>query len=335
MLRLLAAVVLAGAPALASAAEPPPIIDVHMHAMPADAQGPPPMAMCTPIDPFPAWDGKGAYGAVAMGMAKHPACDDPVWSPTSDEEMLQRNLAQMKKYNVHGVLSGPPDYVQRWQQAAPDRFYPGLMFSIGPHQASIAQLRALHSAGRLAVFGEIGNQYHGVAPDDPRMEAYWALAEELDIPVAIHFGPGPPGTPLLGFPHHRAALSSPLSLEPVLNRHPHLRVYVMHAGYPMLDDMLALLYAYPQVYVDTGIIDYAMPRAGFYRYLKGLVDGGFENRIMFGSDQMVWPETLGRSIQVIRDAPFLSKRQKRDILFNNAVRFLRLDPANLDKPPGK
>ena len=39
---------------------------------------------------------------------------------------------------------------------------------------------------------------------------------------------------------------------------------------------------------------------------------------------MVWPETIERSIQVIEEAPFLSDRQMRDILYNNAARFLRL-----------
>jgi uncharacterized protein len=50
---------------------------------------------------------------------------------------------------------------------------------------------------------------------------------------------------------------------------------------------------------------------------------------MFGSDQMVWPGTIERSIQVVNDAPFLSAGQKRDILYNNAARFLRLDSATV------
>jgi len=45
---------------------------------------------------------------------------------------------------------------------------------------------------------------------------------------------------------------------------------------------------------------------------------------MFGSDQMVWPEVIERSIAVIEEAPFLTESQKRDIFYNNAARFLRL-----------
>ena len=45
---------------------------------------------------------------------------------------------------------------------------------------------------------------------------------------------------------------------------------------------------------------------------------------MFGSDQMRWPEKIGEGIEAIQQAPFLTAEQKRDIFYNNAVRFLRL-----------
>jgi uncharacterized protein len=48
---------------------------------------------------------------------------------------------------------------------------------------------------------------------------------------------------------------------------------------------------------------------------------------MFGSDQMIWPETLRVGIEAIESATFLSAEQKRDILYNNAARFLRLTPG--------
>jgi predicted TIM-barrel fold metal-dependent hydrolase len=48
---------------------------------------------------------------------------------------------------------------------------------------------------------------------------------------------------------------------------------------------------------------------------------------MFGSDQMVWPEAIPRAIDAIQSAPFLTAAQKRDILHDNAARFLRLGNA--------
>jgi hypothetical protein len=65
---------------VAAAAPPPPIIDMHKHAAAADSQGPPPLGMCTPIDPFSAWDSRTPYGATFHAFFKKPPCPDPVWS---------------------------------------------------------------------------------------------------------------------------------------------------------------------------------------------------------------------------------------------------------------
>jgi predicted TIM-barrel fold metal-dependent hydrolase len=130
----------------------------------------------------------------------------------------------------------------------------------------------------------------------------------------------------MGAEGYRARLHSALTMEEVLVKHPHLRVYLAHAGYPMIDDLLALMYAHPQVYVDVGVIVFTQPRAAFYRYLRRIVEAGFGKRVMFGSDQMVWPGVIERSVRVIEQAPFLTRNDKRDILYNNAARFLRLTP---------
>jgi uncharacterized protein len=45
--------------------------------------------------------------------------------------------------------------------------------------------------------------------------------------------------------------------------------------------------------------------------------------------QLFWPRTIARAINVIHDAPLLSERQKRDILYNNAARFLRLSKEDI------
>jgi predicted TIM-barrel fold metal-dependent hydrolase len=63
----------------------------------------------------------------------------------------------------------------------------------------------------------------------------------------------------------------------------------MHAGWPMLDDLLAVLWAHPQVYAEVGGVVFALPRAELYRFLQRIVEAGFGKRVMFGSDQMVWP----------------------------------------------
>lgn len=304
-----------------------PIIDMHLHAHTADHNGPPPLGICAPFTQFPSWDPARPWGEVFMEMMKDPPCEDPLWSPTTDEALRDSTLAVLERRNIIGVLSGAPDRVEQWKELASERIIPGLELFGRQVDVSPDSLRRLYEAGRVAVLAEVLNQYAGIGPNDPRMEPYWVLAEALDLPVGIHIAPGPPGTPYLGEPTH--GLHSPLLLEEVLLRHPGLRLYVIHAAWPQLDDMLTLLYTHPQVYVDVGGLVYIHPRADFYRYLRAIVEAGFGNRVLFGSDQMIWPEAIERAIASIEEAPFLTGQQKRDILYNNAARFLRLSAGEV------
>jgi predicted TIM-barrel fold metal-dependent hydrolase len=248
---------------------------------------------------------------------------------------MNRSIEAMRRFNIIGMVSGEPDQVATWRAAAPDRIIPGLDLRLPgtPGQPHVkartpAEIRALHLRGQVGVLGEIMAQYEGVSPADPRLEPYWALAEELDIPVAIHMGPGDPAGPY-GNSGYRASLGNPLLLEDVLVRHPRMRLYIMHAAYPLSDDLRALMFSHPQVYVDVGIIAYVEPRAAFHAFLKELVDAGFADRIMFGSDQMIWPGVIEPAIRSIEHAPFLTDEQKRDIFYNNAARFLRLSTEQI------
>jgi predicted TIM-barrel fold metal-dependent hydrolase len=281
-------------------------------------------------------DSKDDWNTVFLSRQKTPPCRDPVWSPTSDDSLMNETLAVMRRRNIVGVVSGSLEHVRQWRLAAPDRVIPAVPFEYRSGDPSPEALRRLHERDELAVLAEIGNQYEGISPSDPLLEPYLAMAEAQDIPVGIHIGTGPPGAPYLpGLGQYRAKLHSPLLLEEALVRHPRLRVYIMHAGWPMLDDLLAVLWVHPQVYADVGAIVYALPRPEFYRYLQRVVEAGFGKRVMFGSDQMVWPGVIDRAIEAIESAPFLSSSQKRDILYNNAARFLRFSEADIARHHGR
>ncbi len=83
-----------------------------------------------------------------------------------------------------------------------------------------------------------------------------------------------------------------------------MRLYFENAGYPFLEDAIALMSQYPHVYADLSTITWIIPRAAFYRYLRALVDAGLSSRLMFLSDEIEWPEVIGRGIQAIESAPF-------------------------------
>jgi hypothetical protein len=45
---------------------------------------------------------------------------------------------------------------------------------------------------------------------------------------------------------------------------------------------------------------------------------------MFGSDQMRWPYAIEKSIHFLNSLPFLTQKDKEDIFYNNAAKFLKL-----------
>lgn len=282
-------------PVLAQEGEP--IIDMHMHTgLPHEIPAGTP-AICRP-DPC-----KGEGGATVISA-----------------ENLKKSLEQMDRYNiVKGFLSGVDfSAVQEWTKAAPGRFIPS-PFILKSEPANLEKLKAEYTAGRFKGMGEIGTQLNGIPPNDPSLEPYFKLAEERDIPVLIHtLGIGP------YMPHFSSAAGSPLLLEEVLVRHPKLRLFVENAGYPFRDEMIAVMYQYPQLYADVSTISWVIPRTAFYDYLEAFVRAGLGKRLMFGSDQMVWPEKIGAAVAAIEEAPFLTDEQKRDIFYNNAARFLKL-----------
>jgi len=308
-----------------------PIIDMHIHAEPLSEFGGGELSVC-PGDQklvLPAIDPK-----VPFKIQDLHKCAKPIKASATDERLLVETLEAFDRYNIRrAVTAGPIELVSKWYDASPDRIIKALSFA--DRDPSPAEFRRLFAEKKFSVFAEVGMQYRGLSPDDEVYEPYFALAEELDIPVAIHLGEGPPGgVHTLGPPTYRVALGRPLLLEKVLVRHPKLRVYVMHYGSPFVDEMIAMLYSHPNLYVDIACNNWGFPRKQFYEHLRKMVEAGFEKRILFGSDQMVWPETIGKAIESVEQAPFLSASQKRDIFYNNAARFLRLTKQEIARDHG-
>ena len=120
-------------------------------------------------------------------------------------------------------------------------------------------------------------------------------------------------------------LGNPQLIEDILVKHRRLKIHLMHAGFPWLQETKAIMHIYPQVYADIAAIDWLRPVPDFYSYLKSLVDAGLSKRIMYGSDQMYWEDAIPLSIKNVENAPFLTEDQKQDIFYNNAAKFYNIE----------
>jgi len=304
----------------------PPVIDIHVHTLGGfPGAGP----MCPWPPQFLASDPKAGPEA-ASGWSKQD-CALPLQPSKTPEEYMRDVVAEFERLNVTAVVMGDPESVRRWKAAAPGRVIMGTSFMNSPTTSGeyvpVEQLRTLFASGGFQVMGEIGLQYQGISPSDTSVDRYFTLAEQLDIPVAIHMGTGGSGRANVTMPKFRGSMGDPLLLEELLARHPRLRIWIMHAGYPMIDNLLTLLQANSHVYVDVAGLIWSYPRKEVDDFIRRIVEGGFGDRLMFGTDQLVWPKLMETSIEVIDRANYLTPQQKRDILYNNAARFLRLDRA--------
>lgn len=273
--------------------------------------------------------------AARLGM------DDAIYRETVLAEMDGNNI---EKSVLH--ISEPGD-IEDWVLAAPDRFLAGPVFPCwtnengtrsscdwdGGNWPDLDWLRTQYESGVLKVMGEMFFVYAGIAPDDSRMDPYWALAEELDIPVAVHINRGPPpdtpSRPAGCCPDYNAGLGNPALLRPVLEKHPKLRIWLQHAGFPampMFDDIdyleetYALMQDYPSVYADMTALNSVPPSFVHEAAVKDFLERGFIDRLMMGTDNWEASPIITR----YEGFEFLSDEQKRGILYENASRFFRL-----------
>ncbi|MDZ7643014.1 MAG: amidohydrolase family protein [Woeseiaceae bacterium] len=197
-------------------------------------------------------------------------------------------------------------------------------YGIRPADTSIEQLREGYELGISAGMGEIATQYMGFGPSDD--EGVTVLCSRQRVRCAAHVYTSGNGAQM---PTFRVSKGDPRLLEGVLVRFPNLRVFNENCGFPFADEMTAMMYQYPQLYCDISTILHLVPRNAALRHLKQLVDAGLDDRIMFGSDQMIWPEVIPIVIEALQSADFLSAEQKADIFYNNAARFLRLSDEEI------
>jgi len=276
-----------------------PIIDMHIHAF--------------------------SDGMPLFGLTHPPTLRGETYIGVENEEELKRQV--LERFKKHNIVKAVVTSGERWIDEAPDQIL------IAGAEKPIDSLQKLFDEGQLKVIAEMGPFYAGIKASDASQLPYFELAQKLDIPVGFHILPGGPNYGLHLMPEMLGGMrvynANPLQLEDVLVRFPRLKLYIMHGGWPYTQDLKALMYAHPNLYVDISVINWILPKEECYKYLKDLITAGFENRIMYGSDQMVWPQVMDVGIETINSADFLTLKQKENIFYNNAAEFLGLSDEEI------
>jgi predicted TIM-barrel fold metal-dependent hydrolase len=276
------------------------VIDVHLHAMHPEEFSNPALAN---------------FGAHRKTYGTNER--DP-------EALLRRTIAEMDKNHIsRGVISGDDDLIAKWVAQYPNRFLASYNHWCDGKPETIAKFESEWKAGKWKAIGELGLPYGGHPLNDPACFPLFELAQRYDIPVFFHTGSGGPH-PQSFAPKFRISLSDPLLLEDVAIRFPKLKIVIAHMGWPFYDHALYMLWTYENVYLDTSVANWIVGKELFNRMLQEAVDTVGSDRILFGSDQMVWPQMITPAVESIRGAPFLSDQDKKNILGENARRLLKI-----------
>jgi predicted TIM-barrel fold metal-dependent hydrolase len=262
---------------------------------------------------------------------REPATDHyGVKGSKNADEHRRATFAAFKKYNiVKAVVSGNPESVDNWSAADSNHVVIRGILSFLPNDHGIDTVRfeQMIRDKKIEVFGEIAPYYSGTTLSDLVWQPYLRICEKYDIPVGVHTGGGDPGGTYSWSPKARLRLADPYLIEDVLVRYPKLRLYMMHAGgedWP--EHAIRLMAYYPQVYIDLAVMLWVEPNTQRYikEFLRNVKEAGYLDRVMFGSDQMIWPYAIEKSIVYLNSLSFLTKKDRDDIFYNNAARFLRL-----------
>lgn len=263
---------------------------------------------------------------------REPATDHyGVKGATDAKSHRLETFVAFKKLNiVKAAVSGNPESVEEWAENDTENIVIKgiLMFAPDDYGMTVQKFEQLVKDKKIEVFGEIAPYYSGGTLSDSIWQPYLKICEQYDIPVAVHTGGGDPGGTYSWSPKARLSLGDPYHIEDVLVNYPKLRIYMMHAGgedWP--EHAIRLMAYYPQLYTDIAVLLWVEPNTQRYvtNFLRDIKHAGYLDRVMFGSDQMVWPYAIEKSIEFLKSLDFLSESDIDSILYNNAARFLKLE----------
>ena len=236
---------------------------------------------------------------------------------------MEQTIYEMDKNKIeYAVICGTIESLDRYTKAD-KRFIPGYQ-DYQENLIPVKQFEEYVISGKIKVFGEIMAVYKGKTLADSLYQPYLAICEKYGVPVAYHSGGSFPNAQNLGWPKYRIALGDPSLIEDVLVKYPKLKVYLMHAGENFYENTLRMMDGYPNLYADLGDELWLHPMAMDFavKFLKSAKTYGVLNRVMFGSDQMIWPSAISSSIHSLNSLDFLTEEEKQMILYKNAKVFL-------------
>jgi len=229
----------------------------------------------------PAWSKAFWHGKIGRDASISEGLDLPEMLALMDRAGIERSLLVATKTGQLGLPGSwhlPYEIVARAVQQHPHRF--SALAGLDPTEG-MAGVRALERAVRDDGF--VGAHFYPhwfeLAPDHARWYPFYAKCVELDVPVQLQVGQS-----LVYDPARRLrSVGRPISLDNVACDFPELKLVGIHVGIPWTDEMIAMAWKHPNIYIGC---DAHSPRywpAAFVQYINSYG----QNKVLFGTDYPV------------------------------------------------
>lgn len=301
------------------------IVDVHTHFPIENTMGLPPV----PEQQHPLLLAYARDRGRRMAMEWNTEPTEPAAKTDAEVDAnLERWAAEVERYGLHRVVfvsAHDNDRLAGLVARHPDKFIGFAHHALAPG-ADVELRRAVDELGLR------GYKLLGPRTDHPfeapELRGVWEFLAERRLPALIHFGFLGRGGGIVQHPR-----MSPLSLFEVARAFPEIPFLIPHFGAGYFDDLLALCWSLPNIYIDTSgsnqwmrWMPYPLTLEDLYR--KALDTIGPE-RIVFGSDSSLFPR--GFSERYLLDqlrACYTLNVPDADVALifgGNALRLLQLD----------
>ena len=158
----------------------------------------------------------------------------------------------------------------------------------------------------------------GWYPNDKRFYPLYSYCQDSGMPVAIH-------TSLNFALHRKIDYGHPLYLDEVACDFPNLTIVANHAGWPWVNDMVAVAWKRPNVYLEIGAVSpkyIGRPGTG-WELLMTYGNSVLQDQILFATDSLIPHERAVKEVDLLP----LNDAVKEKLLYQNAARLLGLAPT--------
>jgi predicted TIM-barrel fold metal-dependent hydrolase len=151
--------------------------------------------------------------------------------------------------------------------------------------------------------------------NDKRLYPLYEYCQQKDIPVAMH-------TSINFSTNRKIGYSRPLYIDEIACDFPKLTIIANHAGWPWVNEMVAVAWKHPNVFIETGGVSpkyISRPGTG-WEMLLTYGNSILQDQILFASDSLIPHQRIVKELDML---PF-KDHVKEKYLYRNAMRVLKL-----------